>query len=124
LHNHFHLHYLLLQLNCVDPGVSGLSLSEIKDDLRELHPPSDENDTDSDSSILSDDILDSVYPVQPRSAPRSALQFPDQFSSGNNVSVDEAMYLIRDISKSHKDLFEKEKLREEWEIRCEVSKTL
>jgi hypothetical protein len=116
-----HVPFYLLKFYFNISGVSGLSLTEIKDDLRELHPPSDDNDTDSDSSILSDDILDSVYPVQPRSAPRSALQLQDQFSSGNNVSVDEAMYLIRDISKSHKELFEKEKLREEWEIRCEVS---
>lgn len=106
-------------------GVSGLSSSEIKDDLKELHPQSDDNDTDSDSSQMSEDILDSVYPVQPRSAPRTAadylnMKYQDFSSSGNNASVDEALYLISDITKEHKELADKEKLREELELRCQV----
>lgn len=103
----------------------GLSTSEIKDDLKELHPQSDDNDTDSDSSMLSEDILDSVYPVQPRSAPRTAadyqnMKYQDFSNSGNNASVDEALYLISDINKAHKELSDKEKLREELELRCQV----
>lgn len=101
--------------------MSGLSSLEIKEDLRELHPQSDANDTDSDSSIISDDILDSVYPVQPRSAPRSAMQLQDYLTSTQNITADEAMYVIRDIGKAHKELMEKEKQREEWEIRSEVN---
>ena len=101
-----------------------MSSSEIKNDLKELLPPSEDNDTDSDSSLLSDDILDSVYPVQPRSAPRSAsdgLRYQDYSTSGNNVNVDEALFLLKDISKSHKELYNKEITREDFELRCQVS---
>lgn len=100
-----------------------MSSSEIKNDLKELLPPSEDNDTDSDSSLLSDDVLDSVYPVQPRSAPRSAsdgLRYQDYSTSGNNVNVDEALFLLKDISKSHKELYNKETTREEYELRCQV----
>ena len=110
-------------------GVAGLSTTEIKSDLKELLPPSEDNDTDSDSSLMSDDILDSVYPVQPRSAPRSAsdahgFRYQDYSTSGNNVSVDEALFLIKDISKSHNELYAKEKEREEFEQRCQVRKMI
>ena len=112
-----------VDLYCCVVGVAGLTLIEIKDDLKELIPQSDDNDTDSDCSLLSEDILDSVYPVAPRSAPRSAgnSSLPDYASAGSsNVSNDEAIYLINDISKTHKELYENEKYREEMEIQCEV----
>lgn len=98
----------------------GLSTQEIKDDLRELHPPSDANDTDSDCSVLSDDILDSVYPVQPRTAPKTALQQHDYLTSTQNLTTEDAMFVIKDIAKTHSELMEKERQREEWEIQSEA----
>jgi hypothetical protein len=109
--------------NVVILGVFGLSTLEIKEDLHELHPPSDANDTDSDCSVISDDILDSVYPVQPRSAPRAAMQLQDYLNSSQNVTSEEAMFVIKDIAKAHQELMEKEKLREDWEMRTEVHRT-
>ncbi|KAJ1409517.1 hypothetical protein B484DRAFT_436013, partial [Ochromonadaceae sp. CCMP2298] len=85
-------------------GVSGLSVMEIKDDLREMQQPH-EDDTDSDSSIKSEDILDSIYPVQPRKTPKASGADLGSFSYhggglglglGGGPSVEDALYFLKD----------------------------
>ena len=109
--------------------MSGLSTAEIKNDLKALRSEDIENDTDSDSnSIKSDDILDSVYPVQPRRTPKAAsdlhtFHYQDN-SGGSSSNVEDALFFIRNISKSHKELFDSEKQREDLELYCQVRSPL
>jgi 16S rRNA C1402 (ribose-2'-O) methylase RsmI len=51
------------------------------------------------------------------------MQLQDYLNSSQNVTSEEAMFVIRDIAKAHQELMEKEKLREDWEMRTEVHRT-
>ena len=51
------------------PGISTLSTSEVKNDLRDLQRSSvvvNPEESDDDCSVKSGDIISSTYPVQPR----------------------------------------------------------
>lgn len=105
-------------------GVNTLNSNEIHSDLRELQKLSYNSDTDSESSIKSDNILISNYPVKPR----KGLQLPsngdsdDYFSNKeNSAEVNEALAFIKRLSITHKDLYDAELQREELEMMYEVS---
>jgi hypothetical protein len=102
---------------------------EIDGDLNELKVQNEENDndTDSDCSTKSEDILDSVYPVQPRKTPKSSadlnfLNYQDSTGGSNTDNPENSLFLLKDISKSHKNLLETESQREELELYCQVTK--
>lgn len=124
-------------------GVSSLTLAEIRSDIRSIlsskaldnnhhihddnylnHDAAD-NETDSDSSIKSDEILDSEYPVQPRNISKSDRVGANDFrynenNNNNNIystttNIDGALFYLDDIRRHRSDLYEGERLREELE---------
>ncbi len=105
-------------------GVSGLSDVEVYADLRELQHSLSPNETDSDSSVDSDDVLSSVYPVKPRKAIRlSRVEVPssEKYSETMSAEVEEALEYVKKLSMTHKELLETDSQREEMEITVEVS---
>jgi len=116
-------------------GVSSLTLSEIRSDIRSIlssqekdnHSNDDnylnhdaDNETDSDSSIKSDEILDSEYPVQPRNISKSGRATSANFRYNDNynyssTNIDDALFYLDDIRRHRGDLYEGERLREELE---------
>ena len=105
-------------------GVFGLSKTEVKKDVREMER-SMPDDTDSDSSVRSEDVLPSSYPVKPRKTPK--LLARDKSPSRNYHhdeageheydyrTVEETLCFIDAIKKSKKDLFNAECERERLE---------
>lgn len=113
----------------MNTGVSKLSESEILYDLKELSKNEESNDTDSDSSVRTEDVLPSQYPVKPR---KGLLQigskdhdfYNEDSHVGkdiNNAEVDEALYFVKKVSLSNKELQDAEQLREELENMYRVS---
>ncbi|RYG65489.1 hypothetical protein EON64_11795 [archaeon] len=52
--------------HCCFAGITGLSLDEIRADFQDVTLQQPASDTDTDGSVLSEDIMPSVYPVKPR----------------------------------------------------------
>lgn len=103
-----------------------LTESEVFSDLRELHRNASPSDTDGDSSVDSDEVMSSHYPVKPRKtfrlADREDLQASyDRFSDVNSPEIDEALMFIKKITASHRDLYDAECQREDIESTLEVS---
>jgi hypothetical protein len=105
-------------------GVFGLSKTEVKKDVREMER-SMPDDTDSDSSVRSEDVLPSSYPVKPRKTPKVLAR--DKSPSRNYHhdeageheydyrTIEETLCFIDAIKKSKKDLFNAECERERLE---------
>lgn len=100
-----------------------LSKSEIKKDIKEIERSFLPEDTDSDSSVNSDDILPSTYPVKPRRTPRVTARNNYKEQQLIDVSrdrttltaADEALTYIRAIKASKKELHQAELERERYE---------
>ena len=130
--------------------MTSLNSSEIKHDLREMQrepsstPFAHANDTDSDSSsVNSEDVLDSEYPVQPRRTPsrrgamgvieslggayfdffhRSEVGGLDKGNMGMG-NVEHAICFVKDYMRDkHPELLEAENHREELEALRQVSR--
>lgn len=106
------------------PGVFGLSKNEIKKDMREMMRDVIYDD-DTDSSVKSDDILTSTYPVKPRKTPRrdrslgSSMCASDAYEPNGpttQVDVDEALRYIQSTEQKRPDLVAIDALREEREV--------
>jgi hypothetical protein len=125
-------------------GVSSLTLDEIRSDIRSIlasktqdnnHINNDnylnhDAETDSDSSIKSDEISDSEYPVQPRNISKSDRVDTNDFryNENNNIystatNIDGSLFYLDDIRRHRADLFEGERLREELE-QCSLVKLI
>ncbi len=110
-------------------GVSKLSETEIQYDLIELMQSEESNDTDSDSTIRSDDIVPSQYPVKPRktlmhsSGTDPELSIDDAFGvkEFDNTEIDEALHYVKKVTLAIKELHDAEQQREELESMCRVS---
>jgi hypothetical protein len=102
-------------------GVFALSKTEVKKDVREMERNVNE-DTDSDSSILSEDVLVSSYPVKPRKAPKVMIPVK-QISTGptdiereyDGKTVDQTLSFIDAVRRNKKDLHNAECERERLE---------
>jgi hypothetical protein len=106
---------LYLELLC-------LSVSEIKNDLALLRKC---YDSDSESSIRSEEVLTSEYPVKPRSNTQlkreNDLYQDENFKEINSEQVDLAFTVIKSILSQRKDIYDAEFLREDLEIAHQVS---
>lgn len=81
------------------------------------------DDTDGDSSVESDDVVDSHYPVKPRRSIRIVDRDDiGEFDKLDNVSfeIEEALKLIKQLFISNSLLFEAENRREDLEIMSQV----
>lgn len=107
----------------------GLTKIEIKKDFREIERFLQEDDTDSDSSVRSEDVLPSSYPVKPRKTPRFLNnRNPNSINQGNqgdeledgNLSydikaADDAFLLLKTIKATKREIYDAEIERERLE---------
>lgn len=108
--------------------MSKLSEREIQYDLEELAKNEDSNYTDSDSSIRSEDIISSQYPVQPRKGLHldkdgDALGYFHHHGGKeiNNAEINEALQFVKQIALSNREMQDAEQYREELESKFKVS---
>lgn len=100
-----------------------MSLHEIHSDLCELQRSLSPDDTDGDSSVESDDVVDSHYPVKPRRSIRIVdREDITEFDKLDNVSfeIEESMKIIKQLFVSNSALFEAENRREDLETMAQV----
>eukprot|EP01041_Mallomonas_annulata_P009070 gene9070-18792_t len=104
------------------PGVEALSKQESKKDLKEIERNLQE-DSDSEESIKSDDILPSTYPVKPRRTPKLANKpikisshIEDDNEDGRDIGLDECLEFLKAVETNRHDIFEAEKEREKLEV--------
>lgn len=98
---------------------------EIKKDVREMERNIND-DTDSDSSILSDEVLVSSYPVKPRKAPK--IMIPVKVANSGSMdteqydgkAVEQTLAFLDAIMQSKKDMYTAECEREQLENQCSV----
>lgn len=102
-------------------GVFALSKTEVKKDVREMERNVNE-DTDSDSSILSEDVLVSSYPVKPRKAPKVMIPVKPISAGPTDIereydgkTVDQTLSFIDAVRRNKKDLHNAECERERLE---------
>ena len=94
----------------------------------ELLNNEESNNTDSDSSIQSQEILLSQYPVKPRKdllpldGRDHEFSSDDFYGSGEYdfAEVDDSVYYVKQVSLSNKELKDAEQEREELESMCRV----
>lgn len=104
---------------------------EVLKDLREASQHQSggnlDDDTDSDCSFKSEDIVVSSYPVRPRTVPKivhrdtsafSSKQFHDLGEEG--ADVEESLLFLKHIAISNPGLVAKESQREKLENICQV----
>lgn len=103
---------------------------EIKKDVREMERNIND-DTDSDSSILSDEVLVSSYPVKPRKAPKIMVPVKPVNSGSTDIereydgkAVDQTLTFLDAIMQSKKDMYNAECEREHFENQCLVRYSL
>lgn len=72
-------------------GVCALSKLEVKKDIREMGQTAS-SDTDSDSSVHSEDVLVSSYPVKPRKTPKGPIITPQLINAGRSEVIIEKEY--------------------------------
>jgi hypothetical protein len=99
-----------------------LSEQEIQADLNELLDFLD----DSDSSVVSAEILSSYYPVKPRKSQKreSILNVEEELPNFREIDsdlVDDALAFIKSLQSTRKDLFDAECNREELELLLQVN---
>eukprot|EP01038_Epipyxis_sp_PR26KG_P008529 gene8529-11529_t len=109
------------------PGVYGLSATEVRNDFKEIKnngfiTRSTHSDTDSECSVLTEDVLPSTYPVKPRRILKAilgdTLKTTNQLineSEKNGAEVDEALRFIKELNINNSDLYSKEAHRESLE---------
>lgn len=101
-----------------------LSSTDIKKDIREIERCS-HSESDSDSSVLSEDVLPSTYPVKPRKNPKwiqprvTGAQDDDEIIF-DKKTAEEALAFLKVVKSSKRDLYERERERELLEIQNEV----
>ena len=85
-------------------------------------------DTDSDSSILSEDVLVSSYPVKPRKAPKVMTPVKPTITGPTDIereydgkTVDQTLTFLEAIRRTKKDLYSAECERERLEDQSLVS---
>ncbi len=120
-------------------GVGHLSSAEVSRDLEDLialrEAVNDGDETDSDGSVASVDILRSAYPVRPRVHPK-IIRRGDSTSFANRISqltsrgdrdqvtgveVEESLAFLKKMGKLHPALIELETIREKLENSCQAS---
>ena len=87
------------------------------------------DDTDSDGSVLSEDVLTSIYPVKPRKVPKaSTVPRPSAMSAGDTEDVEYDSKLVEQtltfldaVKRNKKDLYHAESERERFESQGVVS---
>lgn len=111
-------------------GVYPLSKFEVKKDVQEMERAAN-SDTETDSSIISEDVLNSTYPVKPRKTPRGPI-IPIKSASlkashvepttpdCDGISVEQALTFLDVISRSESSLKAVEHERESFEIQALV----
>jgi hypothetical protein len=98
------------------PGVEPLSVHEIHSDLCELQRIMSPTNTDSDSSsVESDEVIDSHYPVKPRRTIRTYEReeiVPELERPETSPEVEEALKMLHLMSHANRDVFDLEAGRE------------
>lgn len=101
-----------------------MRVHEIHSDLCELQRIMSPNNTDTDSSsVESDQVLESHYPVKPRRTIRlfEREEFvPELGQPETSPEVEEALKMLQLMNHSNRDIFDLEAEREELEGTCEV----
>jgi hypothetical protein len=105
-------------------GVRPLSVSDIKQDLREI----EQNlyDGESDGSVLSDDILTAKFPVKPRKTfkiPKNPPPAPLSDEEKEPVveeSLDQAMMFLNNVETSFKQIADAESKRSALDVTFQV----
>lgn len=93
------------------------------------------SDTDSDSSIMTEDVLVSTYPVKPRKTPKGPptpikhniprrLDVESVSSNNDGVSEEQTLHFLDFISRSNSDIYAAECERELLESQTVVSNNL
>ena len=97
-----------------------MTKTEIKKDVREMERSID--DTDSDGSVMSEDVLPSMYPVKPRrtpkvmNMPRPAVAAADgEMGEYDSKTVEQALTFLDSVKRNKKDLYNGECERERHE---------
>ena len=127
INSSFHLFLVLVFLLYVRKGIFPLSKTEIKKDVREMER-SMHDDTDSDGSVMSDDVLPSTYPVKPRKTAKIPLvQRPSAMSSADaeaaeydSKMVEQTLTFLDSVKRNKKDLYHVECERERLESQALV----
>ena len=110
-------------------GVSALSKAEIRKDVREMEQMVN-SDTDTDSSIISEEVLVSSYPVKPRKTPKGpgsvqrALQVPLEAIVEKEIdgkTIEMTLAFIDTVKRSKDELYNAECQREFYENQSTVS---
>ncbi len=106
-------------------GLYELSKNEVRKDIRDIERTIPE-DSDSDCSFKSDEILGSAYPVKPRKAPKSASKGTNKEAAakidalvakeGQASSSEHALNFVRAIRFSRNELHIAEEKRERMEV--------
>jgi SOS-response transcriptional repressor LexA len=115
--------------NTSSSGVRPLSRNEIKKDLNDIDF-SALSDNESTISVLSEDILNSSYPVKPRRYPKSkqnetppqrVKQSVPKESDVDLNNIEETIDFLRVVEAAKPEIFEAEKERENLEIQYQVT---
>lgn len=102
-----------------------LSRNEIKKDISEIECY-DRSDTESNSSVLSEDVLSSTYPVKPRRHTKPKVEqrvkqvVTKEVGDIDQNIVEETIEFLRIVENARPDVFEAEQEREELEIKYQV----
>lgn len=115
------------QLSVVAIGVRALSRHEVKKDLYEIEY-FDKSDSDSSSSVLSEDIIASSYPVKPRRHPKARVELKPsgvvKDIESDQINMEETIEFLRLVETVKPEIYEAEKEREILEIRYQVWSSL
>ena len=103
-----------------------LSRNEIKKDISDIEY-NERSDTESNSSVLSEEILNSTYPVKPRRHTKPKIEqrikqiiTKDIGDIDQNI-IEETVEFLRIVETARPDIFEAEKEREDIEIKYQVN---
>lgn len=111
-----------VQPNYEIPNISGifiLSHEEIKNDLQEIGKIIGHIDIDSDSSVKSEEVLSSSYPVKPRKTPKNinAKSYSKEYTRTeyNSKAAEDLIAYIKSAKISNRSAYDAELLRERLE---------
>ena len=129
--NSFPLHsHGMLFRNLLSIGISSLTKAEIKRDIRDIERLLNE-DSDSDSSIKSGDILSSNYPVKPRKTLKVPIRMDSSLgddgaddsgedNTGEDLSTEDIIEFMKTIETCRRGVFEAEREKERLEIKYQA----
>ena len=113
-------------MNCplLFSGIKPLCKAEIKRDFRDMEANLLASESDSESSVLSEECLPSVYPVKPRSIPKWNAQHTavsrDVSRDFDDANIQDTYDFFKIVEGVRSEIFEAEREREALELTYQV----